>query len=175
MSSCLWESSRTTYFVYKTFLGNGRNYKLSRMCIILLTSLGLSMQLSTQWKPSWLPGLRWLGAKRPFPLLFWYKENVIFHGGRVTKCFTVNLFFIIQTILYRYVLTRYCSLTQKNVFVKKVVLDVKKWDTVTCDACWDANPQPPVDRQTPVKTLPWPKLLLRAVIIYCNFYLSFSP
>ena len=35
---------------------------------------------------------------------------------------------------------------------------------MTCDACWDANPPPPVDRQTPVKTLPWPKLLLRAVI-----------
>ena len=33
---------------------------------------------------------------------------------------------------------------------------------VTCDACWEANP--PVDRQTPVKTLPCPKPRLRAVI-----------
>ena len=33
---------------------------------------------------------------------------------------------------------------------------------VTCDACWEANPHP-VDRQTPVKTLPCPKLRLRAV------------
>ena len=34
---------------------------------------------------------------------------------------------------------------------------------VTCDACWEANPHPPVDRQTPVKTLPYPKLHLWAV------------
>ena len=34
---------------------------------------------------------------------------------------------------------------------------------VTCDACWEANPSP-IDRQTIVKTLPCPKLGLRAVI-----------
>ena len=34
---------------------------------------------------------------------------------------------------------------------------------VTCDACWDTDPLP-VDRQTPVKTLPGPKLRLRALI-----------
>ena len=32
---------------------------------------------------------------------------------------------------------------------------------VTCVACQDSDP--PLDRQTPVKTLPWPKLRLRAV------------
>ena len=35
---------------------------------------------------------------------------------------------------------------------------------VTCDACWEGNPRP-MDRQTPVKTLPCPKLRLRAVQI----------
>ena len=34
---------------------------------------------------------------------------------------------------------------------------------VTCDACWEANPT--LDRQTPVKTLPCPKLCLWAVNI----------
>ena len=32
---------------------------------------------------------------------------------------------------------------------------------VTCDACWEANPHP--RGQTPVKTLPCPKLHLRVV------------
>ena len=36
-------------------------------------------------------------------------------------------------------------------------------DHVTCDACWEANP--PVDRQTPVKTLPCHKPRLRSVKI----------
>ena len=34
----------------------------------------------------------------------------------------------------------------------------------TCDTCWEATPM--VDRQTPVKTLPCPKLRLRTVIIF---------
>ena len=42
----------------------------------------------------------------------------------------------------------------------------------TCDVCWKDNPQP-VDRQTPVKILPCPKLRLRAVTTQFN-YLSSS-
>ena len=38
-------------------------------------------------------------------------------------------------------------------------------DHVTFDVCSEATP-PPVDRQTPVKTLPCPKFRLRAVIRY---------
>ena len=34
---------------------------------------------------------------------------------------------------------------------------------VTCDACWEANPSTPIDRQTPVKTLPFSKLRLRVL------------
>ena len=41
-------------------------------------------------------------------------------GGRVTKCFTVNLFFEdTDNLIGRYVLTRYCSLTHKKRFCKK--------------------------------------------------------
>ena len=47
-------------------------------------------------------------------------------GGRVTKCFTVNLFFKMETIPYRQIHLRYCILTHRNGFVKKEVLDVKK-------------------------------------------------
>ena len=47
-------------------------------------------------------------------------------GGRVTKCFTVNLFFKIKTIPHRQIQLRYCILIPKNVFVKKDILDVKK-------------------------------------------------
>ena len=37
---------------------------------------------------------------------------------------------------------------------------------VTCDACWDRDPPPPwTESQTGVKTLPCPKLCLRAVNI----------
>ena len=40
-------------------------------------------------------------------------------GGRVTKCFTVNLFFKMQTIPYRKVHLRYCILTHKKRFCEK--------------------------------------------------------
>ena len=42
------------------------------------------------------------------------------------------------------------------------LLDADPPGHVTCDACWEATSPP--DRQTPVKTLPSPKLRLRAVI-----------
>ena len=44
----------------------------------------------------------------------------------VTKCFIVNLFFKMQTIPYTYILIRYCTLSYKNDFVIKKVLDVQK-------------------------------------------------
>ena len=39
---------------------------------------------------------------------------------------------------------------------------------VICDACSEDNPPPPVDRQTPVKTLPYPKLRLRVIKNWVN-------
>ena len=62
-----------------------------------------------------------------------------YSGGRATKCFTVNLFFKMQTIQYRYILIRYCSLTHKNVFVIKKVLDVKKMSSLSKLALWQEN------------------------------------
>ena len=48
------------------------------------------------------------------------------YGGRATKCLTVNLLFMIQTILRKHILIRYCKLTHKKHFCKKkVVLTVK--------------------------------------------------
>ena len=49
----------------------------------------------------------------------WSLTGEFSYGGRVTKCFTVNLFFKIQTIYYRDILIRYCSLTHKKRFCDK--------------------------------------------------------
>ena len=43
----------------------------------------------------------------------------ISYGGMVTKCFIVNLFFKMQTIPYRYILIRYCTLSYKKRFCDK--------------------------------------------------------
>ena len=48
-----------------------------------------------------------------------YLAGEFSYGGRVTKCFTVNLFFKMQTIYYRDILIRYCSSTHKKHFCDK--------------------------------------------------------
>ena len=61
-------------------------------------------------------------------------QNLIFDwqlsfpmGGRVTKCFTVNLFLRCrQSLIGRYTLDIVFWYT-RNIYVRKEVLDVKKW------------------------------------------------
>ena len=48
-----------------------------------------------------------------------YLAGEFSYGGRVTKCFTVNLLFKMQTIYYRDILIRYCSSTHKKCFCDK--------------------------------------------------------
>ena len=71
-----------------------------------------------------------------------YLAGEFSYGGRVTKCFTVNLLFKMQTIYYRDILIRYCSSTHKNtknVFVIKKVLDVKKMSYLSKLAIWQVK------------------------------------
>ena len=49
----------------------------------------------------------------------WSLLGEISYGGMVTKCFIVNLFFKMQTIPYRYILIRYCTLSYKKRFCDK--------------------------------------------------------
>ena len=55
---------------------------------------------------------------------FWQLR--FWHGGRVAKSFTVNFLFMIETILCRYVLIKYCFLTQKKSFCKKTIASDEK-------------------------------------------------
>ena len=57
--------------------------------------------------------------KKELFVKIWSLTSEFSYEGRVTKYFTVNLFFMIQTILYRYILIRYCTLTHKKHFCKK--------------------------------------------------------
>ena len=50
---------------------------------------------------------------------FWQLR--FWHGGRVTKSFTVNFLFMIETIPCRYILIKYCIITHKNTFVIKQI------------------------------------------------------
>ena len=56
----------------------------------------------------------------------WSLTGEISYGGRVTKCFIVNLFIKTGTIPYRYILFRYGTLTYKKRFCDKESFRCKK-------------------------------------------------
>ena len=61
------------------------------------------------------------------------------YGGRATKCFMVNLFIKTGTNPYRYILTRYCTLTYKKRFCDKQSPRYEKMSSLSKLSLWHVN------------------------------------